>query len=240
MIIKGVIAMIYCVSDIHGQYEKYIKLLEVINFNKNDILYVLGDIVDRGHGSIKILKDMMNRSNVFGIFGNHELMCIECLEWLSEEINYKLLENFDEDMLLKLNDWINNGAYFTIQELKKLNNSEKQDIINYLMEFTAYEELLVNGKEFLLVHAGLGNFSKEKNLDEYDVNDFVWERPDWDIPYFDETNKYVIVGHTPTLSITGKAEIFHKNNFIVIDCGTCFEGGELACLCLDTMEEFYV
>lgn len=74
----------------------------------------------------------------------------------------------------------------------------------------------------------------------YDVNDFIWERPDWDIPYFTEPNKFVVVGHTPTLGITGKAEIYHKNNFIVIDCGACFEEGTLACLCLDTMEKFYV
>ena len=33
---------------------------------------------------------------------------------------------------------------------------------------------------------------------------------------------------------------FIKNNFIAIDCGACFENGTLACLCLDTMEEFYV
>lgn len=26
----------------------------------------------------------------------------------------------------------------------------------------------------------------------------------------------------------------------VIDCGACFNGGKLACLCLDTLEEFYV
>ena len=42
------------------------------------------------------------------------------------------------------------------------------------------------------------------------------------------------------LGINGKPEIFYKNNFIAIDCGACFENGTLACLCLDTMEEFYV
>ncbi|HIR16153.1 MAG TPA: serine/threonine protein phosphatase, partial [Candidatus Onthosoma merdavium] len=51
--------------------------------------------------------------------------------------------------------------------------------------------------------------------------------------------RFVIVGHTPTLGISGKAEIFHHNQFIAIDCGACFQDGALACLCLDTMEEFY-
>ncbi len=40
--------MIYTMADIHGQYDKYIAMLEKINFSKNDILFVLGDVIDRG------------------------------------------------------------------------------------------------------------------------------------------------------------------------------------------------
>mgnify|MGYP000691844394 FL=1 len=43
------------------------------------------------------------------------------------------------------------------------------------------------------------------------------------MPYFTDPNKFVVVGHTPTLGISGKPEIFYKNNFIAIDCGACFE-----------------
>ena len=197
--------MIYVMSDIHGMYDKYIEMLDLINLREHDILYILGDIVDRGPHPMKILQDMMKRPNVFGIFGNHELMMADCFNIITQEITNELLDNFE-----------------------------------YLMEFTAYEEVTVNGKDYLLVHAGLGDFSEEKSLDEYDVNDYVWKRPDWDIPYFADSNKFVVVGHTPTLGITGKPEIFYKNNFIVIDCGACYENGMLACLCLDTMEEFYV
>lgn len=232
--------MIYVMSDIHGMYDKYIEMMDLIDLKENDTLYVLGDIVDRGNGSMKILKDMMKRPNVFGIFGNHELMMADCFNIITQEITNELLDNFDEEALMKLSDWMNNGAFQTIQEFKKLSKEEQKDIIEYLMEFTAYEEVTVNGKDYLLVHVGLGDFSEEKSLDEYDVNDFVWKRPDWDIPYFADSNKFVVVGHTPTLGITGKPEIFYKNNFIAIDCGACFENGMLACLCLDTMEEFYV
>lgn len=174
------------------------------------------------------------------IFGNHELMMADCFNIITQEITNEFLDRFDEEKLMKSSDWMNNGAFQTIQEFKKLSKEEQKDIIEYLMEFTAYEEVTVNGKDYLLVHAGLGDFSEEKSLDEYDVNDFVWKRPDWDIPYFADSNKFVVVGHTPTLGITGKPEIFYKNNFIAIDCGACFENGMLACLCLDTMEEFYV
>lgn len=38
--------MIYAMSDLHGCYDKYIKMLEKINFGDNDTLYILGDIVE--------------------------------------------------------------------------------------------------------------------------------------------------------------------------------------------------
>ena len=31
--------MIYAISDIHGMYDKYLKMLEVINFNDNDTVF---------------------------------------------------------------------------------------------------------------------------------------------------------------------------------------------------------
>ena len=66
--------MTYVISDIHGQYEKYIAMLEKISFSDDDTLYVLGDVVDRGEGSMRILYDMSMRPNVIPIMGNHEHM----------------------------------------------------------------------------------------------------------------------------------------------------------------------
>lgn len=230
--------MIYVMSDIHGMYDKYAEMLKLIQLSEQDTLYILGDIVDRGTQSMKILQDMMKRPNVKAIFGNHELMMADCIGWLMQAITEESLADINETKLIKLSDWMENGGHQTIQDFKTLSKREQNDIVDYLMEFTAYEEITVNHQQYFLVHAGLRNFEADKPLDEYDVNDFVWERPDWDIPYF--TDKIVVVGHTPTQYISGKSEIFIKNNFIAVDCGACFENGLLACICLDTMEEFYV
>jgi len=232
--------MIYVMSDIHGMYDKYMKMLDLIKLTENDTLYVIGDVIDRGSGSMKILQDMMKKPNIIGIFGNHELMCVECLKWLTKEITTESVKSLEGIELMSLSDWLNNGAIHTIQEFRQLNKKEQNDIIDYLLEFTAYEEITVNDKDYLLVHAGLGGFRKDKSLEDYDVNDFVWERPNWEIPYYDDPNKFVIVGHTPTPLISGKPQIFYQNNFIAIDCGACFTNGRLACLCLTTMQEFYV
>ena len=47
--------VIYAVSDLHGCYDKYTKLLERLNMTSEDSLYILGDIVDRGSDGIKIV-----------------------------------------------------------------------------------------------------------------------------------------------------------------------------------------
>jgi len=44
--------MVYAISDIHGYYDKYIRMLDKIEFNKNDMLYVIGDVIDRGDDGI--------------------------------------------------------------------------------------------------------------------------------------------------------------------------------------------
>ena len=64
--------MTYLMSDIHGNYDKYMKMLDLIRFTDRDELYVLGDVVDRGAESMKILRDMSLRINVFPILGNHD------------------------------------------------------------------------------------------------------------------------------------------------------------------------
>ena len=44
----------YVMSDLHGQYELYREMLKKIEFDSGvDMLYVLGDILDRGSGSLK-------------------------------------------------------------------------------------------------------------------------------------------------------------------------------------------
>lgn len=36
--------MIYCMADIHGDYERYQKMLSEISFSDDDTLYIIGDV----------------------------------------------------------------------------------------------------------------------------------------------------------------------------------------------------
>ena len=62
----------YVVSDLHGDYEGYRRILKKIGFGEDDVLYVNGDVIDRGNESIKILRHMMMQPNILPILGNHE------------------------------------------------------------------------------------------------------------------------------------------------------------------------
>lgn len=232
--------MIYVVSDIHGEYNKLIDLLDKIKLKETDTLYVLGDILDRGPHPIKTLRKLMNMPNVICMVGNHELMALICLEFLMKEITDMSIEELDEEMLDNLVTWQVNGSKSTINEFNQLDVKAKQEVIEFIKDFVVYEEVSVNDKDYLLVHAGLGNYSPEKEIEDYSLHELLWMRADYDVQYFENT--YVVTGHTPTQTIEGNSHpgyIYQQNNHIAIDCGAHYPGGRLAALCLDTGEEYY-
>ena len=55
---------IYCVSDIHGELDKFEQMLELIRFSDEDHLYVLGDVIDRGALGVDILRKIMAAPNM--------------------------------------------------------------------------------------------------------------------------------------------------------------------------------
>lgn len=230
----------YVVSDIHGEYDKFIEILDKIRLKETDTLYVLGDVLDRGPHPIKTVLKLMEMPNAICIAGNHELMALECLEFLQKEITDASIEELDEKMLDNLVTWQYNGSKTTIDEFRALDREMQQNVIDYIREFLIYEELTVAENTFLLVHAGLDNFSPEKDIEEYSLHDLVWKRADYEKQYFEDI--YVVTGHTPTQTIDGNPNpgfIYRKNNHIAIDCGACFSKGRLAAICLDTGKEFY-
>lgn len=230
----------YVISDIHGQYDMFMELLGKIKLKETDTLYVLGDVLDRGPYPIKTLKKLMEMPNVICMAGNHELMALECLEFLMKEITDMSIEELDEKMLDNLVTWQYNGSKSTIDEFRELDAETKRDVIDFIKEFSVYEEVTAGNKDYILVHAGLGNYLPGKDIEDYSLYELTWMRADYDVKYFEDT--FVITGHTPTQAIKGNpnpGSVFKYNNHIAIDCGAYLTGGRLAAICMDTGEEFY-
>lgn len=232
--------MLYVMSDIHGCYDQYIKMLHQIGFGNGDTLYVLGDVVDRGDDGIKILWDMMHRNNVIPLLGNHEYMAYSVMKKCNVELT---ADNFHtlctKETMEMYQKWMFNGGIPTIQQFLKLDKAKRESITEYLGEFELYEELTVNENRFVLVHAGLNHFKESKPLHEYDIRDMIWEHCDYTRQYYKD--QYLVTGHTPTFLIDEKyrGKIYRDQNNIAIDCGAVY-GGSLGCICLNTLEEFYV
>ncbi len=230
----------YCISDIHGEYEKYQQLLSEIRFSGSDLLYVLGDCVDRGPKSMEVLLDMMLRPNVIPLIGNHEYMALHCLKFLASEITEESLQAVDDATIRGLMEWKSVGGKPTMDYFDKLTDGEKQDVLDYLREFSLCEEVRCGGRDFVLVHAGLSDFSPERPLDDYDLSEMIFQIPDYGRVYFPD--KYLVTGHLPTEAIPDNPRpnyIYQANNHIAIDCGATF-GGRLAAIRLDDLQEFYV
>ena len=231
----------YVIADIHGEYDKFIELLDRIRLQDEDTLYILGDVLDRGPHPIKVVLKLMEMPNAFLIAGNHELMALSCLDTLRKEITEASVAEIDDEFVARLMNWQMNGSQTTLDEFDALDPEMQEEVVEYLQDALLYEELSVSGRDYLLVHAGLGNFSPEKPLDDYTVDELVWERPDYSRAYYPD--KYVVTGHTPTAHIRENPRpyyIYRSNNHIAIDCGACFPDGRLAAICLDTDEEYYV
>ena len=71
--------MIYCMSDIHGELDRFKAMLDLINFSSDDTLYIIGDVIDRHPGGVEILKIIKDKPNMFMLLGNHEQMCLDTL-----------------------------------------------------------------------------------------------------------------------------------------------------------------
>jgi serine/threonine protein phosphatase 1 len=238
--------MTYALSDVHGCYGQYLKMLKKIGFTGADTLYFLGDAVDFGPEPMRLLRDMSVRPNVIPILGNHD-------DRAHEAFSNLLLKEFNEENLKAhfggeldnfvdyIGEWLKIGGEPTMLAFGKLSPDEREGVVEYLSEFSLYETVTVNGKNYILTHAGLPDGAAPDNLDDFDVYDFVTAGTDYYKTYFDDF--FLVTGHRPTCLIddTRRGKVYRKHNHIAIDTGFAQEECEqMACVCLDTGEEFYV
>lgn len=226
--------MTYVLSDLHGCYEAYRRMLEKIHFGPDDSLYVLGDIVDRGPDGMKLLLDLMGRPNVTVLRGNHDHTA-----WLMlRHVGMRVDSSFAEQMGEMCRLWMSDGGDVTWQGYKKLKREEKARVLHFLQSLPVYDEITLGNRRYFLAHTG-PDPQKIQQLEDCTLMDFLLGEIDYNQPYFPD--RYFVSGHTPTGLIdpayTGR--IYRKNGHIAVDCGAVF-GEALGCLCLDTGEEFYV
>ncbi len=229
----------YVMSDIHGCKEEFDLMLEKIEFSIYDELWIIGDICDRGRDSANLMKEIINKSNIHLIYGNHDIWLERYIDTIIElkKGNISILD-MGEDFQI----WFYyNGGNLTVNQMLDLDFHELYDIKLYLENKILYKKLNIKGQKYLLIHAGLSDEYYDKNIILDDVKEEVllWAHIGLDDNPFKDT--IMIVGHTPTFLYGEEydSKIIHGNNIYHIDAG-CVYGRALACLRLDDLKEFYI
>lgn len=240
---------IYCMSDIHGNYFLFKEMLEYIKFNKEDELYILGDIFDRGQNVYEIYEYVQTHDNVHVLLGNHEDMAMDAIkykmsDWIlwfhrnggieTYQSFYRNFNKFKHKYIDKFNS--ENSVISRIEEFVQ------KEIMNFCSSLPLYKEIKVNNKEFILVHAGISSDIPIKNQSK---NTLLWIRDLFIYNPVNFDNKIVVFGHTPTYSINNR-----KNCSIWVDednkdkigiDGACYASiGNLNCLRLDDLVGFSI
>ena len=217
--------MIYCMSDIHGEVDKFHQMLQIIDLKPEDHMYIIGDVIDRYPGGIDILQEIMHIPNATMLLGNHEDMCLKTLG-LHSEFGARDL-------------WKSNGGSCTYREmLYHLTSVGRNEILKYLESLPLELNITVGDNKYRLVHGWPGS----------NDDDRIWGRPQNHGSFALPDDVTAIIGHTPTVYLEDDGESpFHivyrpKQRFIAIDCGCGNQTPRrrLACLRLDDMKEYYV
>ena len=136
--------------------------------------------------------------------------------------------------------WMRNGCSCTMSSLRTLkarNPEAYNDLTEYVRNAPLYAVTGACGRDFLLVHSGLGNFSPERKLSDYLPDELLWHRPSPDERYFPD--RMTILGHTPTGYRFGeKGKVFRTDTWIDIDTGAA-GGGSPMLLRLEDLKAFY-
>ncbi|NVJ53575.1 MAG: serine/threonine protein phosphatase [Campylobacteraceae bacterium] len=233
--------MTYIIGDVHGEYDNLIQLIN--KFQKNSEVIFVGDIVDRGKKSNKVI-ELIRKNNYKCVLGNHEKMMIDFSEYFIKEYPNIPFMGF-------VDAWIRNGGQQTLESYDLIAidkydgkiicnkndegfNQYKEDI-KWLKSLPLYIKLNENkdNKPIVISHASIADVW---HLVEFDMNkDIVEQYSLWNRkPPKEDSTIFNIYGHTPVSNIDT------KKHYINVDTGCCYKKednlGKLSAYCIETNE----
>jgi len=210
----------FVITDIHGFYDTFLGLIAQIKLSKNDQLFILGDIIDRGKKGKElfdwILHHLKEGYNIFPLRGNHEEMM-----WNSH------LQDYDEETLRIPGYKWGRGII-----------DEKRNILPQFVELVKKMPYFYILDKFYLVHAGF-DYSKQNPFTDY--KSMVWIK-DFIVNERLLKGKTLIHGHSKRSIYKINKSITKRECVIGLDNATYktknSKYGNLVCLNLDTYELF--
>ncbi len=211
------------IGDVHGYYDGVIRLLNKIKPDGEDQIYFLGDLIDRGPDSNKIVT-FVRRGNYKCIRGNHEQMLIDSFSSISGKVNGQALQA-----------WLYAGGQTTVTSYGK--HGIPQEDLEWIRNLPTYFDL----GDIWLVHAGI---DPQLPLTKQNEHQFCWIRDEFhrmSEPYFPD--KLIITGHTMTFTFHGvlPGKLASGNGWLDIDTGAYHpKSGWLTALDIDNRQVYQV
>ena len=234
---------ILAISDVHGENQKLLNLLQKAEYNPSlDLLVIVGDMIDRGRENLATLAtcEELRKNGAVLIKGNHEVFLINAIDEMLKTDLWRLNIKMSEFLYT----WVKSyGGAPTFDEIENLPDEKLIEIRNFLKSLPLY----FSSGNYIFVHAG-ANVRKPIEANTEDETVWMKENFTWCPGY---KGKVLIFGHTPTWQF-GKYIKLDKNvkksakiwfdtinkDKVGIDCGGVF-GGRLAALELPSYREFY-
>lgn len=198
---------VFVISDIHGRHDEFMDLLRFSGIDTSiDTLINLGDMVDRGPDSYKVVEwfkveQQSLKTNVISLYGNHEDILLG-----------RYFGNIGDDVFY--NKKI--GGKATEESYKRNAGRFLTSHINFIRSLPTYYCM----NEYIFFHGGL-DLTKALNQQKFD--NLLWDKDKF---YTQDTSMFkntFVFGHTPTEYInqyygTKGSEIWKQGNKICVDC----------------------
>lgn len=208
----------YVFSDLHGQYNLWKQIKNYIK--SDDLVFCLGDCIDRGPDGLKILYEIFEMPNIILLRGNHEDFIVS--------VGSKIINN--SDLLYweisNIHLWEENGGKSTIAAFQKLETQEQIILINKIKNLPTHAEYQnINGDVIYLCHAGRQPDTKEiqdMKIGDVPINNYIWDRCHiMDTHWRGKDNEYCIHGHTPIIAMpyyltNRNSSDFPKSNYKIL------------------------
>ena len=215
------------IGDVHGMYEKLIKLMDKIRFNPDeDLLIFLGDYIDRGPDPGRCLQYIFALQQqypdvVVCLMGNHEVMMSSYFMQKRGSYNNLIVDY--------AGSWLDNGGLETLKQLDEMDEGTKEELLQWVMNLPVKYQY----QDYFFCHAGVDPDVPLAVQNEFDM---LWRRQQWWEQYKGEET--LVVGHTPVqkvMKLTGKERrtpkpLFLTNHVIMCDTGAYMSGGKLSCV----------
>jgi serine/threonine protein phosphatase 1 len=205
---------IICIGDCHGMLYRLQDLMNKISLSKNDQIIFLGDYIDRGEHSRKVIEyiiDLQKNYNVICLVGNHESLAIESMANPNSPI---------------VSSWFQNGGTSTMANY----NWDLDEMDRVHGDWLRSLKLIHETENHIFVH---GYLRHDKDVDEQDVESCIWGRFDSIRPH--KSGKTVVVGHT--IQHGGHTDLGYK---VCIDTGSFKPDGYITAMIIDGNETGFV